>query len=113
MKSYPRRLDLIIQKMYSENIDILLIQEINTNLAHPTVKKELHQIKNRYPNLQCVWAQIPDVTHQINQPGGTGIIVKPPIAHHISHCHIDSMGRWAGVTIRLRHSEIISIISTY
>jgi hypothetical protein len=53
------------------------------------------------------------MTNQIYQPGGTGIIVKPPIAHHISHRHIDTMGRWAGVTIRMRHNKIISIISTY
>jgi exonuclease III len=50
MKSSPCRLDLIIQNMYSENIDILLIQEINTHLLHPTVKKELHRMKSRYPN---------------------------------------------------------------
>jgi hypothetical protein len=48
MTKNPHRLDRIVQKMYSENIDILLLQEINTNIDHPKVKQVLQQTKKRF-----------------------------------------------------------------
>jgi endonuclease/exonuclease/phosphatase family metal-dependent hydrolase len=93
MTRNPHRLDQIVQKMYSENIDILLLQEINTNTDHPKVKQVLQQTKKRYPQVQFIWSHIVNMTNQIYQPGGTGLIALPTISKHITQRHVDEMGR--------------------
>ena len=96
MASSPYHFDHMIHKMHAENVDVILIQEINTNISHATFKKVTQASLKRLPHTQCVWAQIKNSTDHLYQPGGTALFISPPLSRHISNRHIDPLGRWAG-----------------
>jgi endonuclease/exonuclease/phosphatase family metal-dependent hydrolase len=113
MSSSPYRLEALFRKMIGTNIDILLIQEINTNIRNPIFKKLLRKTVSHYNNLQSVWSQI-SLSHRVlNQPGGMAIFIKHPFSKYINQRIIDPLGRWAGVTLRIKRAFPLTIILTY
>jgi hypothetical protein len=85
LQTPQRRLQAIYSKMFDNNIDILLIQEINTNIKHYQFTRELHNLHQQYQHTQSVWSQLPFSNSTVYQPGGVAIIVRFPLSKHISH----------------------------
>ena len=113
VSKHPYRLDSLFIKMLETNIDILLIQEINTNIQHPTFKQLLQATKHHHKGSQSTWAHVkmsPEVQYL---PGGTAILVNPMTSRYISSRITDHLGRWAGVTLKLRNMSPITFLSTY
>ena len=109
----PLRLGEMIQQMYQRNIDILLLQELNTNMNSPTIKNILNELLRKYNNLQHVWSHIATEDSVLYHPGGVSIWIRSPMSHHISQRITDPMGRWAGVTLQLKGHQPITILSIY
>jgi hypothetical protein len=47
------------------------------------------------------------------QPGGTGLIALPSISKHITQRHVNEIGRWAGITLKMKPNCVNTVLSTY
>jgi hypothetical protein len=47
------------------------------------------------------------------QPGGTAMAVRYPLSQHISNQIQDPMGRWAGITLKVKGNPSLTILSMY
>ena len=112
VRQRPYLLESIFSKMYEIDIDILMLQETNTNMKHPESKKVLQSATQKYQSIQQVWSESPFNTSTSYKPGGVAILIKNPLAKHIVTRIIDTLGRWAGVTLTLKNKQI-TIISIY
>ena len=107
------RLETIIQNMEQLKTDIILIQELNSNIFHYITKKIITELQRKYPRVKCFWSHLRINNQMIYQPGGTGILVKYPLTQHISNVIRDPLGRWTGITIRQKKKKQLSILSVY
>jgi hypothetical protein len=112
VQSSPYLLELLFQKMINGNINILLIQEVNTNLVHHISAKIIQTATHHHQSIQHVWSHTPYETTTSYKPGGVALFIKNPLAKHVVQRIIDKLGRWAGVTITLKKMTI-TILSIY
>jgi endonuclease/exonuclease/phosphatase family metal-dependent hydrolase len=114
IETSSNRAQEIAQKMSEQAIDVLLIQEINTNVTHPKARMIIQQVQQSFPGLQMIWSHTKYVTHSTYKPGGTAIWVRPPLSQRIVRRLTDPLGRWAGVTVQLKNQKHpITILSVY
>jgi endonuclease/exonuclease/phosphatase family metal-dependent hydrolase len=99
--------------MYNHGVDVLLLQELNTNMKHPDTKKFFQPIHQRYKHMQYVWSHTPFTTRSLYKPGRTGIWIKYPNSRYITHRIQDVIGRWTGVTLTFANLQVITILSVY
>jgi exonuclease III len=109
----PQRLPNIMKWMHKDNIDIMLLQEINTNMQHPSVIPKLRRILRDYQGTTIISSHTPYQTTTAYKPGGTAIILQSTVSKHIYARIIDPIGQWTGVTLQFQGNTIITIISTY
>jgi hypothetical protein len=112
VQSSPCLLESLFQKMIDADINILLIQEVNTNLVHHKSAKIIQKATHHYQSIQHVWSHTPYNTTTSYKPGGVALFIKNPLAKHVVQRIIDNLGRWAGVTNTLKKITI-TILSIY
>jgi exonuclease III len=112
VNSLSKRLELIIHKMQISNADILLLQEINTNINHHKFRSTLQGLTQFHPKNQYIFSSMSGNPNSIYLPGGTAIFVKHTLAQHITKRITDHMGRWCGIILKIsRHSMAVLSIS--
>lgn len=94
-------------------IDIVLLQELNTNMQHTKVKNYFTQLKNNVPGMEIIYSQTPYDTTTTYKPGGTAILLSNNMARFISKRIKDPIGRWTAIQLRMKYKRFITIISTY
>jgi hypothetical protein len=112
MNSNSNRLETIITQMQLTKTDILLLQEVNTNIAHSKFKTMLQRLKGIHSRDQFIFAGAPSTEDSLYLPGGTAILIRHPISQYVTKRIIDPMGRWCGVILKMRQLSIF-VISVY
>jgi exonuclease III len=102
----------MFQKMIDLDIDILTIQEVNTNLLQHRSEKIVQTATHHYQLIQQIWSHTPYKTTTSHKPGGVALFIKNPSAKYVVQRIIDKMGRWEGVAITLKEVKI-TILSIY
>jgi hypothetical protein len=109
----PQRLNQIVQWMNKDSIDVLLLQEINTNMGHKSVLPKIRNLLQKHQGTRIISAHTPYSTSTAYKPGGTAIILGSHIAKHTYDQIKDPIGRWVGVRLRWKGNQRLTILSTY
>jgi exonuclease III len=113
IRSHPTRLNTLYRQMSNLDIDICMLQEINTNVNHHLFKSSLNATTTQHPGIQSVWSSAPGNRQTPYLPGGTSILVNNSISKHISQRICDSIGRWSGVVIKQKRKNPLLCLSLY
>jgi hypothetical protein len=95
-----------------EEIDVLLTQELNTNIEHPLAKEKIKEVMGRHLGVKYITSQMHYLIETEYKLGGTTMWINPLLSRHICDKIEDPLGRWTGAKLRMKTGKI-AIISKY
>jgi hypothetical protein len=79
--------------MENKEIDVLLTQELNTNMDHASAKYKINATLQRHLAVHYIASQTHYPTETEHKPGGTVIWINPLLSKHMCVKIQDPLGR--------------------